>query len=95
MALSDEAVAKVSKLEGFHNYSVWSFKEKNLLERDNLWDTVTMDTKAFIAIRDVDASAENERQKKQGLSIINLAVKDCVVPCILDRVDPTVVLGKV
>jgi hypothetical protein len=66
MALSDEAVAKVSKLEGFHTYSVWGFKVENLLNRDDLWDMVTMGTKALIAVRDVDASAEKERQKKQG-----------------------------
>lgn len=46
MALSDHeaAVAKVSKLEGFHNYSVWGFKVENLLNRDDLRDMVTMDT---------------------------------------------------
>ena len=52
-----------------------------------------VDTKALIAVRDVDASAEKERQKKQALSTINLAVKDCEVPYILDIVDSSV-LGK-
>lgn len=52
-----------------------------------------VDTKALIADRDVDAIAEKERQKKQALSTINLAVKDCAVPYILDIVDYSV-LGK-
>ena len=49
-----------------------------------------VDTKALIADRDVDASAEKERQKKQALSTINLAVKDCAVPYILDIADNSV-----
>ena len=87
MALGDGAVTEVSKLEGSHNYNVWSFKVKNLLKRDNLWDLVMMNTQTVIVVEDVDVSAEREWRKKRNLSIINLAVKDCVVPYILDMVD--------
>lgn len=44
-----------------------------------------------LAIVEVDETTtlERERLKKKALSIINLAVRDCVVPYILDIEDPT------
>ena len=49
MALSDdEAVAKVSKSEGFNNHSAWGFKAENLINRDGVGDMVTMETNALI-----------------------------------------------
>jgi hypothetical protein len=89
MAFGDGAVTEVAKLEGAHNYSVWSFKVKNLLERENLWDLVSNSTLAIVG-DDETAALERERLKKKALSIINLAVRDCVVPYILDIEDPTV-----
>ena len=61
MALGDGAVTKVSKLGGCHYYSFCSFKVKNLQERDNLWDLVTMNTQAVIFVGDVDTGAQREQ----------------------------------
>jgi hypothetical protein len=60
-----------------------------LLERENLWDLVSNSTLAIVG-DDETATLERERLKKKALSIINLAVRDCVVPYILDIEDPTV-----
>ena len=73
MAFRDETITKVAKLEGAHNYSVWSFKVKNLLERENLWDLVSNLTLAIVGV-DETTMLERERPKKKILSIINLVV---------------------
>jgi hypothetical protein len=83
MALGDGAITEVAKLEGAHNYIIWSFKVRNLLVRKNLWNVVSNSTLAIVEV-DETATLEKERQKKKALLIINLVVRDHVVLYILD-----------
>jgi hypothetical protein len=89
MALGDGAITEVAKLEGAHNYIIWSFKVRNLLVRKNLWNVVSNSTLAIVEV-DETATLEKERQKKKALLIINLVVRDHVVLYILDMKEPTV-----
>jgi hypothetical protein len=89
MALGDGAITEVAKLEGAHNYIIWSFKVRNLLVRKNLWNVVSNSTLAIVEV-DETAALEKERQKKKALLIINLVVRDHVILYILDMKEPTV-----
>lgn len=87
MASRDVSMGDSSKLEGNLNYSVWSFKMRNMLSREDTWrlvdppaGTVAPTTPAQIAALQL--------QKNKALTMIALSVRDNVIPYISNVTEP-------
>lgn len=89
MAFRESQIADSSKLEGIPNYSVWEFKVRSVLNRDDVWKLVDPPP-GTVAPTDPAEIAALEIQKKKALTIIALSVKDNVIPYISHITEPDV-----
>lgn len=76
-SFGDCGMSDQSKLSGATNYGAWKFRMKNILMREMLWHLVSPDPeRAFVELDVVIAS----QQRMRVLAIINLLVRDEVIP---------------
>lgn len=87
MTSKDPLMSEASKLEGNPNYAVWSFKLKNLMNRDEMWKVVEPPPGTVAPTNPVDVAALQEL-KNRALSMIALSVKDNVIPHIASITEP-------
>jgi transposase InsO family protein len=99
MSSADSMVSDTAKLSGASNYSVWKFRIKNVLIKEDLWDlvesiTVPAGTDAAedgVVVQSAPstiAATILERKKKRALAIICLSVKDEVIPHVSNFTEP-------
>lgn len=89
MALREVSMGETSKLDGNTNYSVWSFKLRNMLCREDTWKLVEPPP-GTIAPTDPAEVAALQVQKNKALTMIALSVRDNVIPYILNITEPDV-----
>lgn len=87
MASRDTLIGEASKLEGIPNYSVWSFKLRNILNRDDIWQVVDPPAGTVAPTTQADKDAL-QVLKNRALTTIALSVKDNVIPYIASISDP-------
>jgi hypothetical protein len=88
MTSKDSFIADASsKLDGNSNYSVWSFKMKNMMSRDDVWKLADPPA-GTVAPTDPAELAALRVQKNWALTMIALFVKDNVIPYIANITEP-------
>lgn len=87
MADRDSLMTDSSKLDGIPNYSIWSFKMKNLLSRDDIWQIVDPPPSTLAPTIPADIVAL-QVLKNRALTMIALFVKDNVIPYIANTTEP-------
>jgi hypothetical protein len=99
MAGSHEHVTmgESSKLSGVANYSVWKFRIRNVLQKEDLWETVVPTLGQLVVTEEGGDAAGNQRtvteamqarRRQKALTILCLAVGDEVIPHIGEEQDP-------
>ncbi len=76
-----------SKLERLLNYSTWKFFVANLLQKDELIDFVEPNADGNFKGNEGVSVVNLECRKKRALAIINLSVKNEIVPHIVGILD--------
>lgn len=89
MALRDSTMGEASKLDGNTNYSVWSFKMRNVMTREDTWKLVEPPA-GTVAPTDPAELAALRIQKNKALTTIGLSVRDNVIPYIANITEPDV-----
>ncbi len=87
MALRELSIGEASKLEGNPNYHVWSFKLRNMMNREDVWKFIDPPAGTIVPT-DPDELATIQIQKSKALSMIALSVRDNIIPYIADISDP-------
>lgn len=87
MASRDALIGEASKLEGIPNYAVWSFKLRNILNRDDIWRVVDPPAGTVAPTAQVDIDAL-QVLKNRALTLIALSVKDNVILYIANITEP-------
>jgi hypothetical protein len=89
-----------TKLSGVSNYSVWKFRIRTILQKEDLWDVVVPNSgqNGVLTVNiggDATSNAEAERiharRMQKALAILCLSVRDEIIPHIGDEQDPAVV----
>ncbi|OAE32015.1 hypothetical protein AXG93_2772s1250 [Marchantia polymorpha subsp. ruderalis] len=87
MASRDVPMGDSSKLEGNLNYSVWSFKMRNMLSREDTWRLVDPPAGTVAPTTPAEIAAL-QLQKNKALTMIALSVRDNVIPYISNVTEP-------
>lgn len=99
MASKDSFIGDASKLEGISNYVVWSFKLRNMMNRDDVRRIVDPPAGivALVATAQADGTVAPTTQadidalkalKTKALTMIALSVRDNVIPYIANITEP-------
>lgn len=89
MAFRDSTMGDASKLEGNPNYSVWSFKLRNMMTREDIWKLVEPPV-GTVASTDPTKLAALQIQKSKALAMIALSVRYNVILYIANITEPDV-----
>lgn len=74
---SNYAMSNQYKLSKIANYGAWKFRMKNILMQKMFWHLILPELKRSILEQD---SVTTSQQRSKVLTIINLLVKDEVIP---------------
>jgi hypothetical protein len=91
VAAESQSMSETTKLAGVSNYSVWRFRVKNILQKEDLWAVVEPPPLApgtVVPIETADQAVARVRREQKALSIICLSVRDEVIPNIVNEVSP-------
>ena len=80
------AISEVSKLSGSANYSVWKFRMRSLLQKEDLWHLVNPYEEHDVVVDDNVgvAARDTPRLRFCAMAVINLLVKEPVIPYIAE-----------
>ena len=81
------AMSEVSKLSELGNYSIWKFRMRSLLQEEDLWHLVNPDEEHNAVIVD-DNVGVVARLRSCAMALINLLVKDVIIPHIAELIEP-------
>lgn len=87
MTSRDALMGDSSKLDGNSNYSVWSFKMRNMLSREDVWKLVEPPVGTVAPTNPAEIAAL-QLVKHKALTMIALSVRDNVIPYISSITEP-------